>query len=69
VQRIILVGDPTNYTNWTRKVFSDIIDWLRNNHPASIGELTVNLRQMENRLIGKEQNNRLGFSLCKEPKP
>jgi ATP-dependent exoDNAse (exonuclease V) alpha subunit len=54
VQRIILVGDSNQLPPIGRgKVFSDIIDWLRSNHPASIGELTVNLRQMENRLTGK----------------
>ena len=54
VQRIILVGDPNQLPPIGRgKVFADIIEWLRKNHPASIGELTVNLRQMENRLTGK----------------
>jgi exodeoxyribonuclease V alpha subunit len=49
-----LVGDPNQLPPIGRgKVFADIIDWLRNNHPASIGELTVNLRQMENRLTGR----------------
>lgn len=54
VQRIILVGDPNQLPPIGRgKVFADVIEWLRKNHPESIGELTVNLRQMENRLSGK----------------
>jgi hypothetical protein len=53
VQRIIIVGDPNQLPPIGRgKVFADIIDWLRVRHPNSIGELTVNLRQMENRIGG-----------------
>jgi hypothetical protein len=51
VQRLIIVGDPNQLPPIGRgKVFADIIDWLRTHHPDSIGELTVNLRQMENRV-------------------
>ena len=54
VQRFIIVGDPNQLPPIGRgKVFADIIDWLRANHPGCVGELTVNLRQMENRLSGK----------------
>ena len=54
VQRIIFVGDPNQLPPIGRgKVFADTIDWLRNNHPESVGELSINLRQMENRLIGR----------------
>jgi len=54
VQRIIFVGDPNQLPPIGRgKVFADIIQWLRKNHPESVGELTVNLRQMANRLIGQ----------------
>ena len=54
VQRVIIVGDPNQLPPIGRgNVFADIIDWLRANHPASVGELSVNLRQMENRLSGK----------------
>lgn len=53
VQRFIIVGDPNQLPPIGRgKVFADIIDWLRANHPECVGELTVNLRQMENRLEG-----------------
>jgi exodeoxyribonuclease V alpha subunit len=51
VQRVILVGDPSQLPPIGRgRVFSDIIDWLKANHPDCVGELDVNLRQMENRL-------------------
>ncbi len=54
VQRIIFVGDPNQLPPIGRgKVFADTISWLRSNHPESVGELTVNLRQMENKLTGK----------------
>ena len=54
MQRVIIVGDPNQLPPIGRgKVFADIIDWLRTNHPASVGELAVNLRQMENRISGK----------------
>lgn len=54
VQRVIIVGDPNQLPPIGRgKVFADIIDWLRENHPQSVGELTVNLRQMENRVTAK----------------
>ncbi|WP_263356156.1 AAA family ATPase [Acidicapsa ligni] len=54
VQRLIIVGDPNQLPPIGRgKVFADIIDWLRAHHPSSIGELMVNLRQMENRIGGK----------------
>ena len=54
VQRIIIVGDPNQLPPIGRgKVFADIIDWLRANYPASLGELMVNLRQMENQVDGR----------------
>lgn len=54
VQRVILVGDPNQLPPIGRgRVFADIIAWLRTNYPESIGELSENLRQMENRLDGR----------------
>ena len=54
VQQFILVGDPNQLPPIGRgRVFADIIDWLRANRPECVGELTVNLRQMENRVTGK----------------
>ncbi len=54
VQRLIIVGDPNQLPPIGRgKVFADTIFWMRLHHPACVGELTVNLRQMENRIAGK----------------
>lgn len=54
VQRIILVGDPNQLPPIGRgRAFADIIDWLQANYPGCVGELTTNLRQMENRLAGR----------------
>ncbi len=54
VQRMIFVGDPNQLPPIGRgKVFADTIDWLRKNHPESVGELVVNLRQMGNRVTGQ----------------
>jgi ATP-dependent exoDNAse (exonuclease V) alpha subunit len=53
VQRVILVGDPNQLPPIGRgKVFADIIDWLKTSHTECVGELSVNLRQMENKLDG-----------------
>ena len=50
VQRIILVGDPNQLPAiGIGKVFADIINWIDDEHK---GILKVNLRQMENRLMG-----------------
>ena len=54
IQRFILVGDPNQLPPIGKgRVFADTITWLRQNYPNSVGELKVNLRQMENRLTGK----------------
>lgn len=54
VQRLIFVGDPNQLPPIGRgKLFADLIAWLRKEHAECVGELTVNLRQMENRLTGK----------------
>jgi exodeoxyribonuclease V alpha subunit len=54
VQRLILVGDPNQLPPISRgRVFADIIDWLRKHRPECVGELKVNLRQMENTVAGK----------------
>ncbi|SIQ53174.1 ATP-dependent exoDNAse (exonuclease V), alpha subunit, helicase superfamily I [Pontibacter lucknowensis] len=51
VQRIILVGDPNQLPPiGIGKVFSDVLNWLDD---ANKGELKVNLRQMENKLLGR----------------
>ena len=52
VRRLILVGDPSQLPPIGRgRVFADVIDWLR--PEGAVGELTVNVRQMENRALGR----------------
>lgn len=54
VQRLIFVGDPSQLPPiGTGRVFADLIDWLREEIPGHIGELTTNLRQIQNELTGK----------------
>jgi len=51
VRRLIFVGDPNQLPPIGRgRVFADIIDWLQEHNPESVGLLTTNIRQMENRL-------------------
>lgn len=52
VRRLILVGDASQLPPIGRgRVFADVIDWLRPG--GAVGELTVNVRQMENRALGR----------------
>jgi len=52
VKRLILVGDPSQLPPIGRgRVFADVIDWL--GPLGGVGELQVNMRQMENRALGK----------------
>lgn len=54
VQRLIFVGDPNQLPPiGIGKVFSDIIDWLKEQNPDSIATLRINMRQMENRITDK----------------
>ncbi len=54
VQRLILIGDPNQLPPIGRgKVFADIIEWLRESYPENLGKLDINVRQLENRVIGK----------------
>ncbi len=54
VQRFILVGDPNQLPPIGRgKIFADIIDWLKENNEETVGTLSINIRQMENRLTGR----------------
>ncbi|MEI6045350.1 MAG: AAA family ATPase [Chloroflexota bacterium] len=51
VQRLIFVGDPNQLPPIGRgKIFADLIDWIRETNPESLGFLEINIRQMENRL-------------------
>src|SRR5260370_41785428 len=54
VQRLIFVGDPNQLPPIGRgRVFADMIDWLQESSPESVGFLETNIRQMENRLKGE----------------
>lgn len=54
VERLIFVGDPNQLPPIGRgKVFSDIIGYIKENAPDSLGKLEINLRQMENRVTDK----------------
>ena len=51
VQRLIFVGDPNQLPPiGTGKVFADLIDWLKQEMPEHVGELTNNIRQLHNQL-------------------
>ena len=51
VQRLIFVGDPNQLPPiGTGKIFADLIDWLKQEMPEHIGELTTNIRQLQNQL-------------------
>lgn len=52
VKRLVLVGDPSQLPPIGRgRVFADVIDWLR--PLGAVGELKANVRQMENRALGR----------------
>src|SRR3546814_1490907 len=56
VKRLILVGDHNQLPPIGRgRVFSDIIEWLREAETHNLAVLETNMRQMENRLDGKGQ--------------
>lgn len=51
VQRLILVGDPNQLPPIGRgKIFSDINEWMKTEHPDNLGRLDFNVRQLENRV-------------------
>jgi len=54
VRRIIFVGDPNQLPPIGRgKVFKDIIEYVKATYPDNYGELTINIRQMENTVLKK----------------
>lgn len=54
VRRIIFVGDPNQLPPIGRgKVFSDIINYIIQTFPENYGKLHINIRQMENKALGK----------------
>lgn len=53
IQRLILVGDPNQLPPIGKgKVFSDTINWLKEEYPNNVGILTENIRQLVNRVKG-----------------
>lgn len=54
IKRLILVGDAAQLPPiGTGKVYADVVSYIRESYPEHFCELTVNLRQMENRATGK----------------
>ena len=54
IRRFILVGDPGQLPPIGRgRVFADVIKWLSASHPANLGRLTRNLRQLLNKVHSK----------------
>lgn len=54
VQRLIFIGDPNQLPPIGRgHVFADIIEWLKQQNPDSVGILRENIRQRENKLKGE----------------
>ena len=52
--RLILVGDPNQLPPIGKgKVFSDIIDFIKDINEEAYGKLTINVRQLENKATGK----------------
>ena len=51
IKRLIFVGDPNQLPPIGRgKVFAEVIDYLKEVYPENYGRLSINLRQMENRV-------------------
>ncbi len=54
VQRLILIGDPNQLPPIGRgKVFSETIEWLKEDHPDNVGTLKDNIRQLLNTVEDK----------------
>jgi exodeoxyribonuclease V alpha subunit len=54
IRRLILVGDPGQLPPIGRgRVFADIIKWMSTAHPANLGRLRRNLRQLLNKVHGE----------------
>lgn len=54
VQRLILVGDPNQLPPiGTGRVFADLVDWLTAEFPEDVGQLTINVRQIVNKIEGR----------------
>ncbi len=54
VNRLILVGDPNQLPPIGKgKVFSDVIEFIKETNPEAYGKLKNNVRQLENKATGK----------------
>ena len=54
IRRLILVGDPGQLPPIGRgRVFADVIRWMSTAHPANLGRLGRNLRQLLNKVRGE----------------
>ena len=54
IRRLILVGDPGQLPPIGRgRVFADVIKWMSTAHPANLGRLERNLRQLLNKVHGE----------------
>jgi exodeoxyribonuclease V alpha subunit len=54
IRRLILVGDPGQLPPIGRgRVFADVINWMVATHPANLGRLKRNLRQLLNKVHGE----------------
>lgn len=54
IKRLILVGDPNQLPPIGRgAVFSEIINWLKDQYPNNLGMLEINIRQLENKISKK----------------
>lgn len=54
IRRLILVGDPGQLPPIGRgRVFADVIKWMATAHPANLGRLKRNLRQLLNKVRGE----------------
>ena len=54
IHRLILVGDPGQLPPIGRgRVFADVINWMSVAHPANLGRLERNLRQLLNKVRGE----------------
>jgi ATP-dependent exoDNAse (exonuclease V) alpha subunit len=52
--RLIFVGDPNQLPPIGKgKVFSDIIEFIKDVNLDAYGKLTINVRQLENKATGK----------------
>jgi ATP-dependent exoDNAse (exonuclease V) alpha subunit len=54
IRRLILVGAPGQLPPIGRgRVFADVIKWMSAAHPADLGRLQRNLRQLLNKVLGR----------------